>query len=966
MGHSIGVLQALRFGLAALLVATASCAAAQGSYLRTYEQAAHLDGGVTAIAQDAEGFIWLGTLRGLHRFDGHNLVAWGRGALDEQVNKLIAGPHDEVLLRTARGTVWRRTAIGVEPFAGPDGTQLSDLDAFDFDSAGVLWAVVGGELWRCDGMRHWRRVEGIAADESPHIVSAVGDAVVVLTDKAAWRLRGGEPAQMLLRVPGLRFVAGDGGPTLWLYAATGRHLWRVDSGQAHEVSLGDESGGVYDMRMRGSTLWLAQTTPRLVGIEPDGSHRSISRNLASAGPLLVDHENSLWIGGAVLTQAPEPDTKWWGFDEALQGSPYALGEAQGLLWIAMWGPSLARLDPQTGTVEAERNAVRDTFCVIDGNEVWAIDEQHLLTWRNRRLERVADLPGATKALDSCAKDREGRRWFATSRYLLRLDGDRDGADATRVEQAEAPHLVWIDEHDGKLMIAGKRGVCRLALQAGAAATPADCVAADGSLTWLSRARVAPRRDWLSTYGGVFEFDGERLRFLPGNHLLENGLITHLTPAVNGDWWATGPGAALRLRACAGCAAGWTITETLGAQQGLPARTQIDQLIERRNGDLWTAGINGIAHVPSQVRGAAQAPPRVVPVRVAIDGVAQDPPAALALEPGNHRIELEFAALSFKDRSALRFRSRTEDDGEWSAPSREGSVQFAGLDPGSYRIEMSASLDGRQWSDAAALAFSVLPAWHQTWPARLAFALAVLALLAWLYRLRVAALLRLEAERTRIAMDLHDDLGAGLGAIGILASIGAREGAGAEERQRIAAQIAEATGLLGGGLRSLVWSMKSGRAGLDDLATQLADHARRMLPDAPPNLSVELPGACPPGALRADVRKHVLLIALESLHNISRHARARNACVKLVVAGDNACLLQIDDDGCGFDPAAVHAGSGLESMLRRARLIGAELEFSSSPGTGTRMRLRFRPFAARSSHRMFMRWLARNFAVSVRR
>jgi len=305
---------------------------------------------------------------------------------------------------------------------------------------------------------------------------------------------------------------------------------------------------------------------------------------------------------------------------------------------------------------------------------------------------------------------------------------------------------------------------------------------------------------------------------------------------------------------------------------------------------------------------------------------------LQLSAHARRLELEFAALSFRDRPLLRFRSRLSGHGEWSAPTRSPVLQFAALSPGAYRAEMAASLDAEHWSEVpAAIEFTVRPPWYRTWWARLFFIVLILGIATWIYRLRVAALLRVERERTRIAMDLHDELGTGLGSIGMLAGVAARDDLEVGERKRIAREIASVSGLLGTGLRSLVWSLRTGHAGIAELGAQIADHARRLFPGDTPRLSVQLPAQVSGAPLPPEVRQNVLLFALEALHNIARHAHAQQATLTLRVLDTGGLCLSVDDDGSGFDPNADSTGAGLESMRRRAAAIGARFTIRNASG-----------------------------------
>lgn len=926
---------AARVVVAVLLSATLD-AHAQRSYVRVYDQDYGLDvGEIVALAQDNDGFLWIGSHRGLVRFDGRSFVPWGQDDVDEVVSQLVyRGDGDELLVRTATGRGLRRIAGGLAPLSGPDGTPLHGLDSLAFDAAGNLWAAIDSALWRRLGDGGWSRIEqGIASGEKVQRVFAAGDDVVALTDAAAWRVHGRETAVRLLVAPDLWFVTVSAG-SIWIAAHFGNGLWRIDG--AEPKAVGRPGGRALDMRERNGTVWLSLDKV-LVAYAADGSMRQlgIADGIPSGGPLLADRENSLWLGTFVgLMQFPEPDTWQWGEAEGLPSAhTYAIAEYDGTMFASTWS-GLAYLTPGSRRFAFDASApVFAGLCTVEGRGAFAFDSDHLLRWKAGRFEVIGDRPKPA-LLDSCAADSSGTVWIATTQGLLRLPAGDVPAQAITVTPPGGIDEIW-SEADGSLRVLDDAQICRLVASGGDTAAREDCRSIGAVLVPNSIAPASSGTTWIAANNGIFEFDGERTRRLPGNHLLAGGILQSLTPATEGDWWAAGAGALLRVHDCGTCEIGWEVRETPGQWHGLPGNSAM-QARETEDGDLWLAGNRGIWRIPKSARAAPQPPPPIVPVRASIDAVARPLGEAIELTPEAHRLEIEFAALSFRDRTLLRFRSQL-DDGEWSATSRSSVLQFAALEPGTYAARMAASLDGVHWSDPPArVEFRVLPPWYRTWWALLLFAAGAFALLAWAYRLRVAALLRVERERTRIAMDLHDELGSGLGSIGMLAGVAAREGVDAGEQRRLVREIASLSGLLGSGLRSLVWSLRSGEAGLAELGAQIADNARRLFPGDSPRLSVQLPVEAPAAALAPELRRHVLLLALESLHNVARHSAASRVTLVLQAQDGGGLLLSVEDDGRGFDPARAAAGAGLESMRRRAAAIGGRLDIDSGPQRGTRV------------------------------
>jgi signal transduction histidine kinase/ligand-binding sensor domain-containing protein len=929
---------AVRIGVALALVGAAANANAQRSYFRVYDQDYGLDvGEIVALAQDNDGFLWIGSHRGLVRFDGRSFVLWGQDQVDEVVSQIAyrAGA-DELLVRTATGRGLRRVADGLQGLEGPDGKALHALDSFDFDDNGGLWAAIDGALWRRAQDGAWSPVElRIAQSEKVQRVFATRAGIIVLTDAGAWRLRDGADAQHLVRARDLWFASAAPDSALWIATHFGTGLWRIDDAGAHIVERPD--GRALDMHERNGTVWLS-LDKLLLAYATDGRVRKlgIADGLPSGGPLLVDRENSLWLGTFVgLTQFPEPDTWQWGEAEGLPSAhTFAVSEYDGTIFASTW-KGLASLDGATRRfVHSPAAPVFAALCAIDGRGAFAFDDVHLLRWRDGRFEAIGERP-APALLDSCAAEASGAVWIATTQGLLRLPpGDRP-VQTVAVTPPGGIDEIWSDA-DGVLRVLDDSLICRLRPTGESSAVREDCRSIGPILVPNSIAAAAPGRTWIAANNGIFEFDGKRTRRLAGNHLVAGGILQSLTPASGGDWWAAGAGALLRVHDCGDCESGWEVRETPGQWQGVPGNSAM-QARESANGDLWLAGNRGVWRVPKSARAGPEHAPPIVPVRAGIDAVERPLGGAIELAPDSHRLEIEFAALSFRDRTLLRYRSRLAGRGDWSAPSRSPVLQFAALEPGSYRAEMAASLDGQVWSDPPGhIEFRVLPPWYRTWWALLLFATLAIATLAWLYRLRVAALLRVERERTRIAMDLHDELGSGLGSIGMLAGVAAREDLDTGEQRRLMREIANLSGLLGSGLRSLVWSLRSGRAGVAELAAQIADHARRLFPGDSPRLSAQLPADAPDTVLAPELRRHVLLLALEALHNVARHAAARNVALLLQTTGGGGLRLSIADDGRGFDPAADSAGAGLESMRRRAAAIGARLDIASIPGGGTRI------------------------------
>lgn len=186
-----------------------------------------------------------------------------------------------------------------------------------------------------------------------------------------------------------------------------------------------------------------------------------------------------------------------------------------------------------------------------------------------------------------------------------------------------------------------------------------------------------------------------------------------------------------------------------------------------------------------------------------------------------------------------------------------------------------------------------------------------------------------AERQRIARELHDTLGAGLAEIGLWLDIG--------RNQQDGVALDRARRRLGTALTDLRASVSVLADGAIDGA-QLADLVEGRVRDLCEAAGVELAfrASDPPEAIPAAIAQHVLHIAIEACANALRHGKPRR--IDVVIRRGRAVGLCVEDDGCGFDPAAPQPGHGLASMRARAAALGAPLEIVRVAERGTRVTL----------------------------
>ena len=380
----------------------------------------------------------------------------------------------------------------------------------------------------------------------------------------------------------------------------------------------------------------------------------------------------------------------------------------------------------------------------------------------------------------------------------------------------------------------------------------------------------------------------------------------------------------------------------GQMDGVPAGVVYASLADAA-GNIWVGTRRGLVKMrpgPERIPPAPRV--RIGGVRAAGLDLALSPLGELAvavprLRHAHEALQVEFFGLTDRLGERLRFEYRL-DDLEWSRPTTDRTVTYAALTPGRHRFEVRAvNLVGLRSADVAAVSFEVARPLWQTWWVLLLAGLGVAAALYAGHRVRVASLLHVERMRARIATDLHDDIGASLSQISMLAEVAKYRAPDDEGVTAPLSGIASTSRTLVDNMADIVWAINPKRDSLNDLVHRMRRFASDTLGAADIALTFRAPEGAPDRRIGADIRREVLLILKESITNVARHSRATQAEVELRVES-GALSLRVTDNGRGFDQGGAYDGNGLDSMRKRVAALGGVLEILTSVGAGTTVTL----------------------------
>jgi signal transduction histidine kinase len=284
---------------------------------------------------------------------------------------------------------------------------------------------------------------------------------------------------------------------------------------------------------------------------------------------------------------------------------------------------------------------------------------------------------------------------------------------------------------------------------------------------------------------------------------------------------------------------------------------------------------------------------------------------------------------------------------WIRAGDDRVAWYSNLDPGAYGLEVRAREPGGNWnSGGAEFAFSISPYFYQTKLFFISSAIAAIAMVWGIEQLRtkrraelfaLQSRLTLEQERSRIARDMHDDIGAEIGQLQILAALARRESFRGRSLRHLE-KIEAVGGDLAKSIDEIIWVVDPQNDTLASLLRYMRSYAAEFLQAAGIKVIFEWPDIHEHRTISADTRHQLFMTFKEALHNIAQHSKAAGVKIELTWI-DPKLLFRITDNGVGFDAAensVSSRGNGLHNMRKRIEGIGGRFEIESKRGVGTQI------------------------------
>jgi ligand-binding sensor domain-containing protein len=949
---------------------------------------------IRTIFQDSQGFMWFGTWNGVNRYDGSEFKHFT--VQDGLAHYLISHITED-----RNGNIWIATSFaGISKYR--DGTfQNYTVNPTNADANenrvrviaeredGTLFVGTDAGTFIFDGEQFIPQAYNI--DLRPHVVFkdsrnltwiTSGQSVCVLRDELSAQCIIAEDIELKW----ITTLTEDSDGTIWIGSENGlRMIKNIDSAlntfiiEKPPPHLGFLAGKWIRSLFvdRDRYLWIGTGGFGLFNVSTDGSitHYTTRNGLAGNQILSIyqDREGNLWF--ATTTGVSKLVSKQFTNYTILDDLPEPLVQCilednNGNIWIGTrLGLCMLRqnsIDLFTIADGLKSNYLLDLYKDTDGT-VWAGTEGGVnkitSTKSNVTIEAYGEEHGwhtYRKTWENRSRvtyrDLYGNLWFGNDIGIALLKDNRFIQYQT-IDYQDRDLIVGIVMDDaGYLWVARfNSGISRYSLHydnnGNITLEEQERYGVNNGLKTDRIQSILKDRDdnlWFPTrHQGVYRFvleDGTVSAI--HNYTTANGLLYNLIHVVfedsKGRIWIGGGGGVDQVEIRGDTL---TVTRQLTMNDGLAGETVID-ITEDMRGNIWFGTSGGATRYDPNFKQINVPPPPVHITEFRIFGETKTEELrnnTLRLPYDQHSVSFEFTGLSFKDEKRVRYRYILEGfDRDWSEVTSRRYVNYTHLPSGKYVFKVIAQNGDGVWSESpAAFAFTINAPFYKTWWFILLTFMAIAGLVFAIHNYRLKRAIEIERMRSRIATDLHDDIGSTLSGISVFSEMGIKE---TEENIPHAAdlfqRISESSLSMLDAMDDIVWAINPENDSLETLIIRMREFATEILEAKHITFTLDLPTDSYIIKLSMHERKNLYLIFKEGIHNLVKHSRCYSASVGMKIH-DNTVTLRITDDGIGFDPVLSNIGNGLKNMRKRADSIGAAYSIESEIGKGTTITVQLR-------------------------
>jgi len=635
----------------------------------------------------------------------------------------------------------------------------------------------------------------------------------------------------------------------------------------------------------------------------------------------------------------------------------------GKYWISTWGRGILAMDKnfqyQDAGIYKENNKTYQRSR-IQFNQTWALLQHSsgkiFIGCQAGRLMIHDPVTGNTEFLEPpafanrtiryIAEDKNGHLWFGTQAgTVIRYDRSEFKVEY-RLEETAIIYKIFIDKTDGNIWLAThERGLYALNPQTGKIVQHYTKNTKENPLFGDRVSDLEQLNDSLiyAAASGVLHVINKKtgkVKILSADEGLPSNSVMRIRLDAKGYLWIiTQQGL---------CHYDWRKNRftSFGKKDGIFLGDLVSQCdILDKNDNVLFAGPNSLLSFNPDAFYNNPRPNRVTITDfkllnsfLPVDSLLSLP--IVRLQPGENSFGINFSSLSYRNRGQFTYYYQLEGaDKDWVKADGSQSAQYRLLPPGKYTFRVRVeNLDGLSNEEITTMHILVKPHFWQTgW--FITLLVMVFAMVGYaMHRLRLNRILAVEKIRGRVSRDLHDDMGSTLSTINILSSMAkAKLSTDPKKTTEYLGKISDNSQRMMEAMDDIVWAIKPDNDTMQKLIARMREFATNVLEAKDILIEFEADEAL--NELKPDMeyRRDLFLLFKEAVNNAAKYSKSTTVRIRVAIQ-KHRLILEVKDNGTGFDIKTADGGNGLGNMNRRARALQGQLTMKSEPGKGTSINL----------------------------
>ena len=941
---------------------------------------------VTSIVQTKDGYIWFGTFGGLVRFDGIKFKIFNTIIAPSIKSNRITGLYED-----KNGTLWIGTQFGNlikykdETFTSvlePPIIQRGAVQTFCVDKNGVIWIFSGSELKKLSPNKDGKYVSekiDLPGEPNPAIGSIVEDDsgnIWISTLKGLYQYQNGEmqafPFENTFPPSKPNKNLHGGVPTVKIFIDGKKQFWLA----------GFDGLARFE---NGKFIPLIQKQNAFVGI---------AENIDNTYLLKMDDKIYRFADEKVselLIDKPENSELF----------RLMMSDREGNLWVGYTGGGLVRFKQQTARTFSKADGLTDldTYFVFEDKDknLW-IGAENLYKFRDGKFENVSK--SFANFFVSAFQGKDGTLWFTTrDKGLVTFKdgkfaefGKENNIQASQMFENSEGSLFFPTGDDLTIVKDGK--IDKIPFQNGGVqkiAEDRDGAIWFGAITGLSRLKdgvftnystnegltndnvrdIYQDNDgvfWIGTYGGgLNRFKDGKFFPITTREGMNEDIISRILVDDKDNFWLLGNrGVSVISRSALNdladgkiktiACASYGVSDGMLNSEGNGGNSPAGWLAS--DGKFWFPSIKGVIVVNPKYSDLH--PPPVYIEEAFLGGKQIESGTQIEVAPDVENLEIHYTGLNFTKPEQVKFKYKLEGfDKDWIEVGTRRAAYYTQIPAGNYRFLVTASTTNGIWNEQTASKNVIVlanPIWKRWWFILGVSAIAIIGIVLF-YRLRLIRLAKIrrqqqtfsrqliesqEADRKRIAAELHDGLGQHLIIIKNWASLGLKftekDAAVREQLDEISSTALQALNEV----REIIYDLRPHQIETIGLSKTITFMLEQVATSSSINFKTKIDDIDKLFASEDEVIFY--RIVQECVSNIVKHSNAKNAEV-LIKNVEGGITLKISDDGNGFvndekSSNNVQSGFGLKGIEERVKMLGGEIDLQTQIGIGTTVLVNF--------------------------